>query len=90
MHLGQVDRQLTMLRKAGYLAGIAGVALGQFTNFKPSGSLTVVDLLRDHLGPLNVPVVGGLPLGHGDRPLSVPIGSPAFLDTASRRLSIIR
>jgi muramoyltetrapeptide carboxypeptidase len=88
MYLGQVDRQLTMLRKAGHLAGIAGIALGQFTKFKPSGSLTIVDLLRDHLGSLDVPILGGLPLGHGDCPLSVPTGSTAFLDTASRTLIV--
>jgi muramoyltetrapeptide carboxypeptidase len=39
MYLGQVDRQLTMLRKGGHLDGVAGVALGQFTQFKPSGSV---------------------------------------------------
>jgi muramoyltetrapeptide carboxypeptidase len=28
MYLGQVDRQLTMLRKGGHLRGVAGIALG--------------------------------------------------------------
>jgi muramoyltetrapeptide carboxypeptidase len=41
MFLGQVDRQLTMLRKGGFLSGLAGIALGRFTDFKPSGSLTI-------------------------------------------------
>ncbi len=62
MHLGQVDRQLTMLRKAGHLKGLAGVAVGQFTGFKPNGTFTIIDLLRDHLGQLGVPILGGLPL----------------------------
>lgn len=86
MHLGQVDRQLTMLRKAGHLSGLAGIAVGQFTRFKSSGEFTVIDLLRDHLGQLGVPILGGLPLGHGDRPMSVPVGGIAFLDTDSRKL----
>ena len=90
LYLGQVDRQLSMLRKAGHLNGLSGVAVGQFTKFKPSGGLTIIDLLRDHLGRLNVPVLGGLPLGHGDRPLTVPVGSMALLDTASRTLTIRR
>ena len=34
MFLGQVDRQLTMLRKAGHLDGVAGIAVGQFTDFE--------------------------------------------------------
>lgn len=60
----------------------------QFTNFKPSSGITIIDLLRDHLGDLNVPILGGLPLGHGYSPLSVPIGSMAILDTAARKLII--
>lgn len=74
MFLGQVDRQLTMLRKAGHLDGIIGIALGQFTEFKTSGSMTIVDLLREHLMPLGVPILGGLPLGHGTDAMCVPIG----------------
>ncbi|MFX8266482.1 hypothetical protein ABTL47_19230, partial [Acinetobacter baumannii] len=35
MGVGQVDRLLTMLRKAGHLDGVVGVALGQFTGFEP-------------------------------------------------------
>lgn len=57
-----------MLRKAGYLNGVTGIALGQFTDFKPSGSLTTIDLLREHLTPLGVPILFGLPLGQGRAP----------------------
>ena len=88
MHIGQVDRQLTMLRKAGHLTGIVGIALGQFTGFDMNARITIVDLLRDHLERLNVPIVGGLPLGHGREPLSVPIGCMATLDAAAETLTI--
>jgi muramoyltetrapeptide carboxypeptidase len=90
MYLGQVDRQLTMLRKAGHLAGLAGVALGQFTGFQPSGTFTIVDLLREHLDPLRVPVLGGLPLGHGDDPLGTLVGTTAILDATSQELTVGR
>ncbi|MGO1080082.1 S66 peptidase family protein [Inquilinus sp. CA228] len=90
MHLGQVDRELTMLRKGGHLAGVRGIAVGQFTKFNPGGGITIIDLLRDHLGQLDVPILGGLPLGHGKNPLSVPIGSMAVLDTAARTLIVKR
>jgi len=89
MRIGQVDRQLTMLRKAGHLDGLAGIAIGQFTKFSPSsGGLTVIDLLRDHLGPLGVPILGGLPLGHGERPLPTPLGAMATLDASAGTLTI--
>jgi muramoyltetrapeptide carboxypeptidase len=59
LYLGQVDRQLTMLPKAGHLDGFSGVAVGQFTKFKPSKGITIVSLLRDHLSRLGVPILGG-------------------------------
>jgi len=90
MQLGQVDRQLTMLRKAGHLAGLAGVAIGQFTGFQPSNGFTIVDLLREHLASIEVPVLGGLPLGHGDEPLSTPLGVMATLDATSQDLTVGR
>jgi muramoyltetrapeptide carboxypeptidase len=89
MQPGQVDRQLTMLRKAGHLDGVAGIAVGQFTGFKSfSGGLTIVDLLRDHLEPLGVPILGGLPVGHGEDWLPVPHGAPAVLDASLGRLTV--
>ena len=89
MQPGQVDRQLTMLRKAGHLDGVAGIAVGQFTGFKPfSGGLTIVDLLRDHLEPLGVPILGGLPVGHGEDWLPVLLGAPAVLDASLGMLTV--
>lgn len=89
MQPGQVDRQFTMLRKAGHLDGVAGIAVGQFTGFKPfSGGLTIVDLLRDHLQPLGVPVLGGLPVGHGEGWLPFPHGAPGVLDASRGTLTI--
>jgi muramoyltetrapeptide carboxypeptidase len=89
MQPGQVDRQLTMLAKAGHLDGVVGIAVGQFTGFKPfSGGLTIVDLLRDHLQPLGVPILGGLPVGHGDNWLPLPHGAPAVLDASRWTLRV--
>ncbi|WP_218014448.1 S66 peptidase family protein [Mycolicibacterium palauense] len=88
LHLGQVDRQLTMLRNAGHLDGIAGIAVGQFTKFSPSKGITIIGLLRDHLSRLGVPILGGLPLGHGDRPATVPLGAVAVLDAEAGTLVV--
>lgn len=90
MYLGQLDRQLTMLRKGGHLDGLAGIAIGQFTDIKASDDLTVIDLLLDHLRRLDVPILGGLPLGHGQRPLSIPIGTMSLLDADQGELTAIR
>ncbi len=79
MYLGQIDRQLAMLTKAGHLNGVAGVALGQFTDINPSGSLTINDLLREYLAPLDVPILGGLPLGHTVPAQCIPLCYPTEL-----------
>lgn len=89
-YLGEIDRQLTMLRKAGHLDGLAGIAIGQFTHFQPSKSLTIIDLLRDHLRHFDVPILGGLPVGHGERPVALPLGMSTVLDADMRRLTIGR
>lgn len=90
MELGQVDRTLTMLTKGGHLDGIAGVAIGQFVGFKPNGPITVIDLLREYLEPMGVPILGGLPLGHGGAPHSVYLGTRAVLDADAGVLTSTR
>jgi muramoyltetrapeptide carboxypeptidase len=76
----RVDRMLTHLRRAGALDGVAGVAVGQFTNCADRGPTTVVDVLREHLGGLGVPVLGGLRIGHGVGQETVVLGATATLD----------
>lgn len=88
MFIGQIDRQLTMLRKGGHLSGTAGIALGRFTDIKPSGSLTILDLLREHLSALNVPILGGL--RHGKGAHRVPMGLHTVLDADRRELTVCR
>ena len=60
----RVDRLLQQLRSAGVFDGIVGVAVGSFTGFQvPEGeSWGLRDLV---LEAVDVPVIGGLPVGHG-------------------------
>lgn len=90
MGLGQLDRELTALHKGGWLSGLAGIAVGQFTDFKDSQGFTVIDILRDHLAHCHVPVLGGLPLGHGDCALAAPVGAMATLNASDGCLTIAR
>jgi muramoyltetrapeptide carboxypeptidase len=84
----KVDRMLTHLRRAGALAGVAGVAVGQFTDCADGWAVGVAEVLAERLGDLGVPVLGGLPIGHGVGQLTVPIGVPATLDTAAGTLTV--
>ena len=84
----KVDRMLTHLRRAGALDGLAGVAIGQFTNCADEWPVTVMDVLADRLGDLGVPVLGGLPIGHGHGQVTVPVGTPATIDVAAGVLTV--
>jgi len=88
--IGAIDATLTQLRRAGYTNGLKGVAVGQFicsAERKP-GIWTVIDVLYDHFSAWGVPVLGGLPVGHGPNPPTIPLGTMATLDTAARTLTI--
>jgi muramoyltetrapeptide carboxypeptidase len=88
--IGQIDGVLTQLRRAGCLDGLNGVAVGQFIRSaepKP-GKWSVIDVLCDHFAAWRVPVLGGLPVGHGPHPPTIPLGTMATLDTANRTLTI--
>jgi muramoyltetrapeptide carboxypeptidase len=84
----KVDRMLTQLRRAGALAGLAGIAVGQFTRCADDWPVTVAHVLTERLADLGVPVLGGLPIGHGHGQLTVPLGVPATLDVAAGTLTV--
>ena len=84
----RLDRMLTSMRRSGVLDGLAGIALGQWTDCEGEpGEWTVSEMLRDRLGDLGVPILGGLPIGHGQGQLTMPLGVRATLDTAAGTLN---
>jgi muramoyltetrapeptide carboxypeptidase len=79
----QVDRALTHLKQAGKFRAITGVILGEFPESNPPpGTASVKDVAERILGPLNVPIAWGTPVGHTSRPmLTLPLGVHARLST---------
>jgi muramoyltetrapeptide carboxypeptidase len=74
----RIDRMLTQMTLAGCLQGVAGVALGQFTD---CGDWEVIRrIFRERLGPYGIPLVAGLAAGHGSPNLALPLGLTATLD----------
>lgn len=84
----RVDRALTQLRRAGALDGLAGVALGNFTGCADEWKIDVVDVIGEFVSGLGVPVVGGLPIGHGIRQETVPYGTTATVDPVAGTLTV--
>lgn len=94
MRIGHIDRQLTMLINSGIIKNVAGIAVGQYTECgnatDPTGSTkcTEIDVLRERFGRLGVPILGGLPIGHGKNPIALPIGTKAVLDADAGTLAV--
>jgi muramoyltetrapeptide carboxypeptidase len=77
----RIDRMLTTLGVGGHLARVSAVVLGDFTQCDPGpDQVTVVEVLRERLARLAVPVVAGLPVGHGLRNDPVVLGGWARVE----------
>jgi muramoyltetrapeptide carboxypeptidase LdcA involved in peptidoglycan recycling len=50
-----------------------------------AGTWFAIDVLRDRLSILEVPVLGGLPIGDGPQSVTVPVGTTATIDLARAR-----
>jgi len=90
----KVDRMLVQLRQAGKLSSIAGLLLGEFQGEKAderkgSEGKTVEEVLRENAKGLDVPVACGLPLGHGEHNVPLPLGVVAEIDGSQGRVSIL-
>jgi len=92
-----IDGELLQLTHAGKLAGVAGVVVGQMekcdwgdlrqvSDWARSRSLE--DVLEERLEPLGVPVLYGLPLGHGKHLAALPLGVTCTLDADARTLTV--
>jgi muramoyltetrapeptide carboxypeptidase len=62
-----IDRMVMTLKRAGKLDGLAGLAIGQFTNLQdndvPFGK-TVCEIIAEHVADYDYPVVFDVPAGH--------------------------
>lgn len=72
----RIDRMLTHLKQAGKLAGVRGLLFGQMPGCHPpegSGG-GLAEVILDVLGDFSGPVLLGVPSGHGDHCLTLPLG----------------
>ena len=73
----RIDRMMTHLKIAGILDQISGFIFGQCTNCLPSGgyaSLTLEQVINDHIKPLEIPAWMGAQIGHIEPILTFPMG----------------
>lgn len=83
----RLDRLLTQLELAGVLGQVAGVAVGWLSQEAPWPAGLAATVER-RLAGLGVPVVGGLPFGHGNANRLLPLGAQAELDGQAGTLTV--
>ena len=87
------DVMFWQMHHAGVLQRVAGVVVSDLQGCgKPDPDVvqdrSLEDVLDIHLASLGVPVLYGLPLGHGPHLASIPLGVDATLDADARTLTI--
>jgi muramoyltetrapeptide carboxypeptidase len=85
-----LDGILTQLRNAGLFDGIAGIVVGDVKTKWSGGiaELSTEDMIEEILGVLGVPLIFGLPVGHGKHHATVPLGALATLDADAGTLVV--
>ncbi|QDA56193.1 S66 peptidase family protein [Thermomonas aquatica] len=79
----RIDRMFSTLKLMGALDRIAGFIFGECSDCKPGdgyGSLTLEQILDDHIGPLKIPAYRGAMIGHIREQFIVPVGGMVELD----------
>jgi muramoyltetrapeptide carboxypeptidase len=90
----QIDRALLYLEQLGKLDGVRGVVVGELAGCEwhdwtsAPRSKTLEEVLTGRLGGLGVPVLFGLPLGHGATLATLPLGVEATIDADALTLTI--
>lgn len=90
----RIDRALLYLEQSGKLAGVKGIVVGELAGCEwydytsAPRSKTLENVLEGRLGGLGVPVLYGLPLGHGASLATLPLGVEATVDADALTLTI--
>jgi muramoyltetrapeptide carboxypeptidase len=88
----RIDRMLTQLGLSGRLAQIRGFVFGTCSRCEPGeryGSLTLEEVLDEHVKPLGVPAYAGAMIGHQERQFTLPIGGLVEVDAAAGTIQML-
>ena len=91
----KIDRMLTQLWLAGKLQSASALALGNFKGmdvrkcFYPYKSYTLREIFEQRIIPLKKPTIIGLPFGHTEDKLTLPIGINAEIDATKCKMTLL-
>lgn len=82
----RIDSMLTQLRNAGKFRDCAGILLGAWTDCEPEmpqRTLSLEEIFRQLIVPSGKPAIAGIPCGHCDTTLALPLGRSVRMDADS-------
>ncbi|MCA1058818.1 LD-carboxypeptidase [Rossellomorea aquimaris] len=87
----KVDRMVNQLKMADKFKDAAGIIIGDFKNCIPKkreSSLTLDEVLTEHVSSAGKPVMKGFNIGHSSPNIAIPIGSVGTMNTFDHTLKI--
>jgi muramoyltetrapeptide carboxypeptidase len=85
--LYRIDRMLVQMKMAGLFEGMAGLILGCFKECGPKEGIE--SLVEEIFHGWDIPIVSGVPIGHGQNNWMVPLGIAVRMDTSQHQLVFV-
>jgi len=88
----RVDRMMTELALSGVLDKIRGFVFGRCTECGPGGgygSLTMEQMVAEHIRPLGIPAFSGTMIGHIDEQFTIPLGIQVEIDADAGTIELL-
>jgi muramoyltetrapeptide carboxypeptidase len=88
----RVDRMMTELALSGVLSGIKGFVFGRCTDCGPGngfGSLTMEQMIAEHIKPLGIPAFSGSMIGHINEQFTIPLGIDVEIDANAGTIDLL-
>ncbi|MGM0827516.1 MAG: S66 peptidase family protein [Bacillota bacterium] len=87
----KVDRMMNQLKMAGKFDDASGIIIGDFKNCVPEKheqSLTLDEVLKEHISDAGKPVLKGFHIGHSSPSIAIPLGSMGRMNTYNQRFIV--
>lgn len=84
-----VDRLLTHLHSAGALAGAKAALLGDLPGCAAISEPAALEVVCERMASFGIPLLAGVPVGHGTDNLALPFGARASVDLDRGELSLL-
>jgi len=88
----RVDRMMTELSLSGVLDQISGFVFGRCTECGPGngfGSLTMEEMIAEHIKPRRIPAFSGTMIGHIDEQFTIPLGIEVEIDADAGTIELL-